>query len=71
MDLHYSQEYEAFRAEVRAFLDEHWTAEDRGGAGEEVLIGSIKRPSARETEFRSSIASGPRKTALRTAAATS
>ncbi|RMF21894.1 MAG: acyl-CoA dehydrogenase [Deltaproteobacteria bacterium] len=52
MDLRYSEEYEAFRAEVRAFLDEHWTAEDRAAAGDEQLIGGITKPSERETEFR-------------------
>ncbi len=29
MNLAYSAEYEQFRAEVRRFLDEHWTADDR------------------------------------------
>jgi len=53
MDLSYSAEYEAFRAQVRAFLDEHWTAADRAGqGGSEVLIGRIARPEARVTEFR-------------------
>jgi alkylation response protein AidB-like acyl-CoA dehydrogenase len=52
VDLHYSQEYKSFRVEVRRFLDEHWPAVDRSGAGDEVLIGSITRPTARETEFR-------------------
>ncbi|RMD81451.1 MAG: acyl-CoA dehydrogenase [Candidatus Dadabacteria bacterium] len=52
MDLRYSEEYEAFRAEVRAFLDENWTAEDRAAAGEEQLIGGIRKPNERETEFR-------------------
>ena len=32
MNLSYSAEYEQFRAEVRRFLDEHWTAEDRANA---------------------------------------
>jgi hypothetical protein len=31
MDLSYSAEYETFRAEVRAFLDENWTDADRNG----------------------------------------
>jgi len=52
MDLHYSAEYEAFRAQVRAFLDEAWTAEDRAAAGEEQLIGGIAKPSESETSFR-------------------
>jgi alkylation response protein AidB-like acyl-CoA dehydrogenase len=52
VDLRYSDKYEAFRAEVRGFLDRSWSAADRGAAGDEVLIGSIQRPSARETEFR-------------------
>jgi alkylation response protein AidB-like acyl-CoA dehydrogenase len=52
MDLSYSAEYEAFRVEVRAFLDEHWTAADRGRYGEERIIGTIAKPDERQTEFR-------------------
>jgi alkylation response protein AidB-like acyl-CoA dehydrogenase len=52
VDLRYSEQYERFRAEIRRFLDEHWGAADRGAAGDEVLIGSIKRPTERETQFR-------------------
>src|SRR6185295_5485469 len=46
------EQYERFRAETRRFLGEHWSAADRGAAGDEVLIGSIKRPTERETQFR-------------------
>ncbi|MFN2377233.1 MAG: acyl-CoA dehydrogenase family protein [Candidatus Binatia bacterium] len=53
MDLSYSAEYEAFRAQVRAFLDEHWSAADRARhGGGDALIGRIARPDARVTEFR-------------------
>jgi len=52
VDLRYSVQYEAFRAEVRAFLEKNWSAADRAAAGDEVLIGSIMKPSAAETEFR-------------------
>ena len=53
MDLSFSEAYQAFRGEVRAFLDQHWSAEDRAlhGAGE-VLIGRIARPDARATALR-------------------
>jgi alkylation response protein AidB-like acyl-CoA dehydrogenase len=55
MDLSYSPEYEAFRAEVRAFLQEHWvdlglTAD--GPSDEEALIGGITRPAEHITAFR-------------------
>jgi alkylation response protein AidB-like acyl-CoA dehydrogenase len=55
MDLSYSPEYEAFRAEVRAFLKEHWvdlglTAD--GSSDEEALIGGITRPAENITAFR-------------------
>ena len=53
MDLSYSAEYERFRAESRAFLDKHWTDEDRArarrGAGDRR---DPHRPP-RETAFRS------------------
>ncbi|HLK12542.1 MAG TPA: acyl-CoA dehydrogenase family protein [Candidatus Binatia bacterium] len=54
MNLKFSAEYEQFRAEVRRFLDEHWTAEDRAtspdldGAG----MLSIGHADARTTAFR-------------------
>ena len=53
MDLSYSAEYEAFRDELRAFLEENWTAEDRARyGGDDVIVGTIKRPDQRQTEFR-------------------
>jgi len=52
MDLRYSEQYERFRAEVRSFLAEHWTEADRAGAGEEKIIGGIRKASERETAFR-------------------
>ena len=56
MDLSYSAEYEQFRAEVRAFLDQHWTEADRNSSpppdGQAALMGSIVRTDARATEFR-------------------
>jgi alkylation response protein AidB-like acyl-CoA dehydrogenase len=56
MDLSYSAEYEAFRAEVRAFLDEHWTEEDRKSTpppdGQAALMGAVVRDDERATAFR-------------------
>jgi len=52
MDLRDSEEYQAFRAEVRAFLDASWTDQDRAARGEERIIGNIRKASERETEFR-------------------
>jgi alkylation response protein AidB-like acyl-CoA dehydrogenase len=53
MDLSYSAEYETFRREVRAFLDDTWTAADRSEHGaSDQLIGRIARPGERVTEFR-------------------
>ena len=52
MNLQYSEKYETFRAEVRAFLERHWSPADRAGSGEEQLIGSISKPTDRETAFR-------------------
>lgn len=52
MDLSYAPEYERYREELRSFLAKAWTDEDRAAAGEEQVIGSIRKPSARETEFR-------------------
>ncbi len=56
MDLSYSAEYEAFRAEVRAFLDQHWTDEDRNSTpppeGQAALMGAVVRCDERATRFR-------------------
>jgi alkylation response protein AidB-like acyl-CoA dehydrogenase len=56
MDLRYSAEYEAFRAEVRAFLGTHWTDADRAATpppeGQAALVGAVLRTDARATEFR-------------------
>jgi len=56
MDLSYSAEYEQFRAEVRAFLDEHWTEADRGNTpapdGQAALMGAVIRTDERATQFR-------------------
>jgi len=53
MDLSYSADYEAFRGEVRAFLDTQWSAGDRAAHGaSDALIGRIARPDARVTAFR-------------------
>jgi alkylation response protein AidB-like acyl-CoA dehydrogenase len=54
VNLKFSAEYEQFRSEVRRFLDEHWTAEDRArgpdvdGAG----MLSLTHADARTTAFR-------------------
>jgi alkylation response protein AidB-like acyl-CoA dehydrogenase len=53
MDLRYGAEYEAFRAELRAFLDAEWSAADRAAhGGGDALIGRIARPDPRVTAFR-------------------
>jgi alkylation response protein AidB-like acyl-CoA dehydrogenase len=56
MDLSYSAEYEQFRAEVRQFLDEHWTDEDRNASpppdGQAALMGAVVRTDERATQFR-------------------
>jgi alkylation response protein AidB-like acyl-CoA dehydrogenase len=56
MDLSYSAEYEQFRAEVRRFLDEHWTDEDRNSSpppeGQAALMGAVIRTDERATQFR-------------------
>ena len=58
MDLRYSAEYEAFRAELRAFLAEHWTAEDKAAvpAPDEgsvaASLGANNRTDERATAFR-------------------
>jgi alkylation response protein AidB-like acyl-CoA dehydrogenase len=56
MDLSYSAEYERFRAEVRAFLDEHWSDADRQSSpppdGQAALMGAVVRTDERATQFR-------------------
>ncbi len=56
MDLSYSAEYEEFRKEVRAFLEQHWTDEDRAGnppaEGQAALMGGVVRTDERATRFR-------------------
>lgn len=52
MNLSYSAEYEAFRAEVRKFLEDNWTKATGGAAADEAIVGSISRPDARTTAFR-------------------
>ncbi|MDX2167955.1 MAG: acyl-CoA dehydrogenase family protein [Deltaproteobacteria bacterium] len=56
MDLSYSAEYERFRAEVKQFLAENWTDEDRNSSpppeGQAALMGAVIRTDARATEFR-------------------
>jgi len=56
MDLSYSTEYERFRAEVRAFLEEHWTEADRNSSpppdGAAALMGAVVRSDDRATAFR-------------------
>jgi alkylation response protein AidB-like acyl-CoA dehydrogenase len=55
VNLRYSAEYEQFRAEVRAFLEKHWTAEDRArGPGDDGMAGFATdlRTDPRGTEFR-------------------
>jgi alkylation response protein AidB-like acyl-CoA dehydrogenase len=56
VNLSYSEEYERFRAEVRAFLRESWTDQDRAGdpSADEVAasLGSAVRTDGRATEFR-------------------
>jgi alkylation response protein AidB-like acyl-CoA dehydrogenase len=56
MDLSYSAEYETFRAEVRQFLDENWSEEDRRSSpeprGQAALVGMIIRTDDRATAFR-------------------
>jgi len=58
VNLSYSQEYQDFRQEVRAFLKENWTDEDRASAPEVDLqtvrgaMGGGIRKDARATEFR-------------------
>jgi alkylation response protein AidB-like acyl-CoA dehydrogenase len=52
MNLSYSEEYEAFRREVRAFLDEHWTQDDRATAAEAPILAMPRQQTEREAEFR-------------------
>lgn len=56
MNLSFSAEYEKFRAEVRAFLDERWTDADRNSSpppdGQAALMGSVVRTDERATQFR-------------------
>jgi len=56
MDLSYSAEYDRFREEVRAFLAENWTDEDRAATppptGPATLMGAAVRIDDRATEFR-------------------
>jgi len=52
MNLSYSEEHEAFRREVRAFLDEHWTGADRAAAGEAPILAMPRPQTEREAEFR-------------------
>ena len=56
MNLSYSAEYEKFRAEVRAFLDENWTDADRDSSpppdGQAALMGAVIRTDERATQFR-------------------
>ncbi len=56
MDLKYSNEHEAFRSQVRAYLETHWTAEDRASTpppqGQAQLMGAVIRTDERATAFR-------------------
>ena len=56
MNLAYSAEYESFRAEVRRFLAEHWTAEDAARQpdpdGMAAMAGASAPPDDRTTAFR-------------------
>jgi alkylation response protein AidB-like acyl-CoA dehydrogenase len=56
MDLSYSEEYEAFRAEVRQFLQENWTAEDAQSISSSgthtTLMGGVVRTDEVATRFR-------------------
>jgi len=56
MDLSYSKEYEAFRAEVRTFLEQNWTDADRSSTpdpdSQASLLGAIVRSDHRATTFR-------------------
>jgi alkylation response protein AidB-like acyl-CoA dehydrogenase len=56
VNLSYSAEYEQFRAEVRAFLAQHWTDEDRASGpepdGVAAMTGASVRRDERATAFR-------------------
>lgn len=56
MDLSFNAEYQAFRAEVRQFLEENWTDEDRRSSpeptGQAAIVGAIVRTDDRATAFR-------------------
>jgi alkylation response protein AidB-like acyl-CoA dehydrogenase len=56
VNLSYSAEYEAFRGEVRRFLEEHWTASDRASnpqsEGVAAALGAVERTDQRAMEFR-------------------
>ena len=56
MDLSYSAEYEQFRNEVRQFLKDNWTDEDRNSAPapdpRSMSLGALIRTDARATAFR-------------------
>jgi alkylation response protein AidB-like acyl-CoA dehydrogenase len=56
VNLEYSAEYESFRAEVRRFLAEHWTAEDAAHQpdpdGMAAMSGAAGLPDERTTAFR-------------------
>jgi len=56
MDLSYGPEFEAFRGEVRAFLDQNWTDADRASnppsTGQASLVGGFIRVDQRATDFR-------------------
>ena len=55
MNVTYSAEYEQFRAEVRQFLAEHWTAEDAAGQPDPDSVAAMTggaRTDERATTFR-------------------
>jgi alkylation response protein AidB-like acyl-CoA dehydrogenase len=58
VNLSYSAEYEEFRREVRAFLAEHWTAEDKAAVpapdpgSVAAALGGSNRADERATAFR-------------------
>jgi alkylation response protein AidB-like acyl-CoA dehydrogenase len=56
MDLSYSEEYEQFRTEVRHFLRENWTDDDRNSAPppdqRAAMMGAVIRVDERATAFR-------------------
>jgi len=53
MNLSYSAEYEAFRAQVREFIEDNWTKANGGRPGDsDALVGSVSRPDEHTTAFR-------------------